>query len=103
MFEIDDEKQRRSFLAKLGGVEETVSIRFGGETVRGVPEADMDRTNAAGKASSVQFIHFPFAPEQVRKFRQPGIEVTLGVNHPAYGHIAILPEATRAALAQDFD
>jgi len=103
MFEIDDEKQRRAILAKLGGVEETVSIRFDGEIVRGVPEADMDRTNAAGKASSVQFIHFPFTPEQVRKFRQSGIEVTLGVNHPAYGHIAILPEATRAALAQDFD
>ena len=50
----------------------------------------MDRTNAAGKASSVQFIHFPFTPEQVRKFRQPGIEVTLGISHPAYGHIAIV-------------
>ena len=103
MFEIDDEKQRRAFLAKLGGVEETVSIRFDGEIVRGQPEEDVDRTNAAGKASSVQFIHFPFTAAQIGTFRRPGVEVTLGINHPAYGHIAILPEATRAALAQDFD
>jgi Protein of unknown function (DUF3501) len=103
MFEIDDEKQRRAFLAKLGGVEETVFMRFDGETVRGVPEADVDRTSADGKASSVQFIHIPFTPEQIRKFRRPGTEVTLGFGHPAYGHMAILPEATRAALAQDFD
>ena len=67
MFEIDDERQRRNFLAKLGGVEETAAFRFDGETVRGVPEADMDRTNAAGKASSVQFIHFPFTPGQIAK------------------------------------
>lgn len=103
MFEIDDEKQRRAFLAKLGGVEETVFMRFDGETVRGVPEEDVDRTSADGKASSVQFIHFPFTPEQIRKFRRPGTEVTLGFSHPAYGHMAILPQAARAALAQDFD
>jgi uncharacterized protein DUF3501 len=103
MFEVDDEKQRRVFLAKLGGVEETVFIRFDGETVRGVAEADVDRTTADGKASSVQFIHFPFTPEQIRKFRRPGGEITLGISHPAYGHLAIMTEATRAALARDFD
>jgi len=103
MFEIDDEKQRRTFLAKLGGVEETVFLRFDGETVRGVPEEDVDRTSADGKASSVQFIHFPFAPAQIAKFRRAGVEVTLGFSHTAYGHMAIVPEATRAALAQDFD
>jgi hypothetical protein len=103
MFEIDDEKQRRVFLAKLGGVEETVFLRFDGETVRGVPEEDVDRTSADGKASSVQFIHFPFTPAQIATFRRPAVEVTLGFSHPAYGHMAIVPEATRAALVQDFD
>jgi hypothetical protein len=103
MFEIDDEKQRRAFLAKLGGVEETVFLRFDGETVRGLPEEDVDRTSANGKASSVQFIHFPFTSAQIAKFRRPGVEITLGFSHPAYGHMAIIPEATRAALAQDFD
>ena len=103
MFEIDEPVRRKNFLAKLGGIEETVFLRFAGETVKGVPEADVDRTNAAGKASSVQFIHFPFTAAQVAKFRQPDTEVVLGFLHPAYGHMSVMPEATRAALAGDLD
>src|SRR5581483_884605 len=56
MFEIDDPIRRANFLARLGGVEETAFFKLDGETVKGVPEADQDRTNAEGKASSVQFI-----------------------------------------------
>lgn len=103
MFEIDEPIRRKNFLAKLGGIEETAFLRFAGETVKGVPEADVDRTNAAGKASSVQFIHFPFTAPQVAKFRQPDTEVILGFSHPAYGHMSVMPEATRAALAGDLD
>ncbi|MGI9284264.1 MAG: DUF3501 family protein, partial [Pseudomonadales bacterium] len=61
MFEIDDEIRRRHFLARLGGVEETMFFRFGEHEVFGVPEDDVDRTTADGKASSVQFLHFNFA------------------------------------------
>lgn len=39
MFEIDDEVRRRNFLGRLGGIEETAFLRFGGEKVAGVPEA----------------------------------------------------------------
>ena len=66
MFEIDEPERRQKFLAALGGVEETAFIKVGGDTVKGVPEADVDRTSAAGKASSVQFIHFPFTSAQAR-------------------------------------
>lgn len=103
MFEIDEPVRRKNFLSKLGGIEETAFLRFAGETVKGLPEADVDRTNAAGKASSVQFIHFPFTAAQVSKFRQPDTEVVLGFSHPAYGHMSVMPEATRAALAGDLD
>jgi hypothetical protein len=103
MFEIDDERQRRAFLARLGGVEDTLFMRVDGETVRGASETDVDRTSAEGKASSVQFVHFPFTPEQIAKFRKPGVEILLGFSHPHYGHMAIVPEPTRNALAQDFD
>jgi hypothetical protein len=102
MFEIDDPVRRKSFLSRLGGVEDTAFLRFAGETVAGQPEADVDRTNADGKASSVQFIHFPFTPAQIAKFRQAGTEVVLGFNHPNYGHMSMLPEPVRAALAGDF-
>jgi hypothetical protein len=102
MFEIDDPIRRKAILGKLGGVEETAFLRFGDHTVAGVPEADLDRTSAAGKASSVQFIHFPFTPDQISAFRAPGAIVTLGFGHVGYAHMAVLPEAIRAALAADF-
>ncbi len=103
MFEIDDEARRRTFLAKLGGIEETAFLRFAGEVVTGVPEADVDRTTAAGKASAVQFIHFPFTDDQVEKFRAAGTEVVIGFDHPQYSHMAVMSDAVRAALAEDFD
>ena len=102
MFQIDSEIARKAALARLGGVEETAYLAFAGERVAGVPEADMDRTTADGKASSVQFIHFPFTPAQVAAFRQPGTEVTVGFTHANYGHMTRMPEEVRATLAQDF-
>jgi hypothetical protein len=103
MFEIDDPVRRATALAKLGGVEETVTIKIGDQVVKGVPEADIDRTTAAGKASAVQFIHFPFTKEAIAAFREPGAQVLVGFDHPQYGHMAVMPEAVRAALAEDFD
>jgi hypothetical protein len=102
MFEIDDPTRRKNLLGKLGGVEETITIEFDGETVRGVPEADVDRTNAAGKASSVQFLHFPFTAGQVAKFRSPGQRIIVGIGHEHYPHMTVMPEAVRAELAGDF-
>ena len=97
MFEIEDEARRKAVLARLGGVEETMSIQFDGEKIVGAPEEDVDRTTAAGKASSVQFVHFHFTPEQVAKFRKPGTRVVVAIEHPAYGHMAVMPEAVQAA------
>jgi hypothetical protein len=101
MFEIDDEVRRHKFLSGLGGVEETITLEFGGEVIKGVPEEDVDRTSADGKASSVQFIHFPFTDAQAAAFKASDSRVMLGIGHPKYGHMAILPEQTRAALAAD--
>lgn len=103
MFEIDDAGRRGKFLAGLGGVEETVTVRFADETIAGIPEDDLDRTTAEGKASSIQFLRFPFTPDQVKKFSQPGTEVTLAIRHEKYGHMAIMAPAVRQALAGDFD
>ena len=105
MFEIDEPARRGTLLAKLGGVEQTAFIRIGGETINGVPEEDVDRTSAAGKASSVQFIHFPFTDAQVARFRDGAgdTEVVVGFTHPEYAHMAVLPAPVRQALGQDFD
>ncbi|MDE2029721.1 MAG: DUF3501 family protein [Alphaproteobacteria bacterium] len=103
MFEIEDEARRHDVLATLGGVERSIELRFGGETVKAAPERDLDYTSAEGKASSVQFLHFPFTSAQILKFFAPQQEVTLAVTHANYGHMAVMPQAMRLALAKDFD
>jgi len=67
----------------------------------------VDRTSAAGKASSVQFIHFPFTEDQIAAFRgaggEVGAEVVVGFSHPEYAHMTVLPGPVRQALSPDFD
>ncbi len=103
MFEIDDPVRRQRFLSRLGGVENTAFIKLDNEIVQGVPEADQDRTNDQGKASSVQFVHFPFTRAQIEAFRKPGATVIVGMDHENYAHMAVMPDAVRAELAKDFD
>jgi len=103
LFEIDDPARRKALLARLGGIEETAFIRVDGDTIKGGSETDVDRTSAEGKASAVQFIHFPFTPTQIARFRRPDAQIVVGFSHPAYGHMAVMPEQVRAALADDFD
>jgi hypothetical protein len=102
MLQIEDPDRRHRELMKLGGVEDTFYIEVDGDKVEGVSEADVDRTSAAGKASSVQFVHFPFTAAQVEAFRKPGARVIVGIGHENYAHMAVMPEAMRAALAGDF-
>lgn len=102
MFEVDDPIRRGRFLARLGGVENHMFIRVGTETMRGLPEDDQERTNEAGKASSVHFVHFPFTAEQVKAFKQANAQVLIGFDHPEYSHMAVMPEAIRHELAGDF-
>lgn len=102
MFEIADEARRRALLGRLGGVEHSMFVEIDGLRVQGQAEADVDRTTAAGKASSVQFVHFPLG-EAAAALKRPDARVIVGIDHPAYSHMAVLPEEMRAALAQDLD
>jgi hypothetical protein len=102
MFEIDDEKRRKSTLERLGGIEDRMFLSFAGETVRGVPDEDRENTREGdNKASSVQFVHFPMSAAQKVKFRMPGTQILVGFDHENYGHMAVMPESVRAALAED--
>ena len=103
MFEIDDERRRARVLGALGGVEETVFLKIGNEKIFAEAEQDVDRTNADGKASSVQFLHFSFTAAQIEAFKDLATEVVLGIRHEAYPHMAAILAASRAELAHDFD
>ncbi len=102
MFEIDDPIRRARVLSTLGGVEHTAFIRIGGEKVRGTAESDQERSRDDGKTSAVHFLRFPFTPAQIAAFRDSKDDVVAGFDHPNYGHMAVMPQAVRETLAQDF-
>ena len=103
MFEIDNPLSRAEFLNKVGGIEEKVFLKISGEIINSIPEQDVDRTSAEGKASSVQFIHFKFKEDQVKKFKDFSNEIIIGVDHEMYAHTVKLTEKNKKALALDFD
>ena len=86
MFEIDNPLSRTEFLNKVGGIEKKAFIKINNEKVQSVPELDVDRTSAEGKASSVQFIHFNFSNKQIDEFKNLSNEVLLGIEHSLYNH-----------------
>ena len=102
MFEIDNPVSRAAFLSKAGGIEETVIIKINGEIIKAIPEADVDRTTAEGKASSVQFIHFKFNDEQIQKFKSNDVDVEIGMDHKEYSHTTKLSKANLSSLSADF-
>jgi len=105
MFEITDPNRRTRQLARMGGVEQMVSLEVGGEKIQGVADIKdgIDRTRADGKTSSIHFLHFPFTPAQIAAFRDSGARIVAAIDHPEYAHMAVFPEATRQALARDFN
>ena len=103
MFEIDNPVSRAAFLGKVGGIEEKVFMKIDKEILMAVPEEDVDRTSAEGKASSVQFIHFKFNDQQIEKFKSGSSEIELGIDHIEYSHTTKLNDLTIKSLSTDFN
>jgi Protein of unknown function (DUF3501) len=101
MLEIDDPAQRERALSRLGDVEHHMFLKIADERAAGIPDPRRENTSPEGKASAVQFLRFPLTQAQKARFRAPGTEVLVGIDHPNYGHLAMMPEAVRAALAED--
>ena len=102
MFEIDNPISRGAFLGKVGGIEENIFMRIDNETIKAVPENDVDRTSAQGKASSVQFIHFKFKDDQINRFKSGRVNIELGIDHKEYSHTTKLTEDNLKSLSLDF-
>ena len=102
MFEIDNPVSRAAFLSKVGGIEEKVYMKVDGELIKAIPEEDVDRTSAEGKASSVQFIHFTFNDEQIKKFKSKISLIEIGIDHKEYSHSTKLNDTTVKSLSADF-
>ena len=103
MIEIDEPQRRLTTLKKLAGIEESVYLMVGSARIMATPTDYQDRTSDDGKTSSVHWVRFAFTPAEISAFKNPGEHVVLGISHDNYGHMAVVPPATRAELAKDFD
>jgi|TARA_B110000259_G_scaffold114773_1_gene130750 hypothetical protein len=102
MFEIDNPISRGAFLGKVGGIEKKIFMKIDNQEIKAVPEADVDRTSAEGKASSVQFIHFKFTDDQINKFKSGDANIELGIDHKEYSHTTKLTVDNVKSLSADF-
>jgi hypothetical protein len=48
----------------------------------------------------VHWLRFKLTPAQIARFKSE--RVVIGIGHRNYGHMAVLGDETRAALAKDF-
>ena len=78
-------------------------MKVEGDLIKAIPEEDVDRTSAEGKASSVQFIHFKFNDEQIKKFKSDLSEIEIGIDHAEYSHSTKLNLPTIKSLSADFN
>jgi hypothetical protein len=101
MFEIDDAVRRDTTLRALGGVDDHFFLRLGDRRLAGAPEGDIERTRDDGKTSSVHFLRFLLSDADAAAFRDPLVPALIGCDHPNYGHLAVINEASRAELARD--
>lgn len=101
-FEIADEVRRDAFLRTIGGVENHIAIQVGDHLIRARPEGDTERTRASdNKASAVHFFHFDFSPEAIAAWKSGEGTALLVIDHPNYGHAAVIAPESRAFLARE--
>ena len=100
-FEIEDPVRRDRFLRAIGGVEDHIAIKVGNHRIPARAEGDVERTRESdGKASAVHFFHFDFTPEAIAAWKA-GEPAMAAIDHPNYGHAALISDATRAYLTRE--
>lgn len=101
-FEIGDPVRRDAFLRTIGGVENHVAIQLGDHLIRARAEGDTERTRTSdNKASAVHFFHFDFTPEAIAQWKSGEASAMLVIDHPNYGHAALIGQQAREFLARE--
>lgn len=102
LFEIGDAVRRDAFLRTIGGVERHIAVEIAGHRLGARPEGDIERTRERdNKASAVHFFHFDFTPEAIAAWKTGEGTALLRIDHPAYGHAAVIAPEARAFLARE--
>ncbi len=101
-FEIPDPERRDAFLRTVGGIENHVALRVAGHIIPARPEGDTERTRASdNKASAVHFFHFDFTPAAREAWITGEGDAMLVIDHPNYGHAAMIGAEARGYLARE--
>jgi len=103
MLEFPDEEDRKTQLANLKGIENSVWVQASGfDKVYAIADEDLERENQE-KTSSVHFLRFELSPEMLKSVRG-GTDITVGIDHK---HLPIegihLAEEIRNSLTNDLD
>lgn len=102
LFEIGDPVRRDAFLRTVGGIEHHFAIHVGGHVLKARPEGDIERTRERdNKASAVHFFHFDFTPEAIAAWKSGEGNAMVVIDHPNYGHAALIGRETREFLARE--
>ena len=92
MLEIEDADRRDRELRTLGHIEDSVFLDIGEDRIKATPTDYEDRTTPDGKTSSVHWLRFTFTPAQIAAFKSGDERVVIGIGHPNYGHMAVMPD-----------
>jgi len=102
LFEVEDAGRRDAFLRRIGGVERHIHLSVAGTRIGARADGDVARTRESdGKTSAVHFVHFDLTPAQVEAWRSGEGTTMIGIDHPEYGHAAVIGADARAYLARE--
>ncbi|HEY1533341.1 MAG TPA: DUF3501 family protein [Polyangiaceae bacterium] len=97
--EYPEREQRERMLVALAGVETAFYIRAAGERLHVVPDT---RGTEADRTMAVQYVKFPLSAVAQAALRTGNVELSLGVEHPAYRAEVVLSKDTQQSLVDDF-
>ena len=95
--EIEDQTHLRDELLKFLGIDEALSLKVGGHSVRGQFEEGRSKED---KISAVQYVRFPFTAEAQKDFAA-GARAELAIDHANYRASAVLSADQQKSLAAD--
>jgi hypothetical protein len=101
LIEFEDEKERRTALTKLKGIEGRTWIQVeGSPKVYAIADEDLARENEE-KTSAVHFLRFELTDDMAAALKY-GVSLSIGVTHPAYTAAVELADSDkRNALVKD--
>lgn len=97
--EYPERAQRERMLVALAGVETAFYLRVAGERL---PVVGDTRGTDSSQTMAVQYVKFPLSEPADQALRAGNVEISVGVEHPAYRAEVVLNAETVHSLRDDF-